>query len=802
MSRFSKASGPVGIIPARIVLVGVIPAGILLCGCMIAHHAHATPHHPPQTRTNPARPNPVRTRAAQPSAGRPSVARPRAIEPSAVQPNPTRPTAARATTAAPRTHATTRAVPPPQADSTLPRPEAIEVRANRGSYTVPTTDLWGKSGVALKDVPHSLSVITQERMQDSNMLTMTDAMRQVNGIHVLPGSSANSNFYSRGYQLTTSLDGTPNAAGTLNNATFDLSMYERIEVLRGSAGLLQGAGGAGGVVNEVTKKPGHDFALGGAASVGSFDNYRADIDLSTPLNRSGTLRFRTADLFEDNRYFYQYSHSRKWQAYGALEWDITPTTTFLVSHAAQQQDITAPYFGLPVTTDRTLWYGGRSANPSQPWGYSNYMTRQTAVSLSQKIGRNWTLTARGTFYDQSYDMLYNEPWTTIGAKSGLLTYEDQGISAQKGTNSSRSADIYATGAFRLFHHTHHLLAGFNYNSYDQYVAYPDITGSGVYDNISIRNTAAIPAPAAGSVSYAASSGGAEGRDDAAYQWGFYGQLRLEPVRGLSVVLGGRVSRFYEHARDTSPSPRGAWATRSDIHAQLTPYLGSVYQITPHLSWYASYASIFTPSVGDMRYRGGGLAPQLGNQVETGFKGEYFHGRLNVSTALFRMESVNQPLSDPEHVGFYITTGPIRRQGWEAQMDGEILPNLSVSIGYTYLDTKLSNPSSADFGGAYSPHHMFKSWVHYTLPAGRLKGLSLGAGIDASSNLHGGYPTTVQGGYMTIDSVIGYVINRHLRLQLNANNLTNRYYYERASGVWQFNFPAAPRNFMATLRATY
>ncbi|WP_339077328.1 TonB-dependent receptor plug domain-containing protein [Acetobacter sp. AC2005] len=93
------------------------------------------------------------------------------------------------------------------------------------------------------------------------MLTMTDAMRQINGIRVMPASTANSNFYSRGYQLTTSVDGTPNASGTLNNASFDLSMYDRIEMLRGSSGLLQGAGGAGGVVNEVTKKPGQDFAL-------------------------------------------------------------------------------------------------------------------------------------------------------------------------------------------------------------------------------------------------------------------------------------------------------------------------------------------------------------------------------------------------------------------------------------------------------------------------------------------------------------------------------------------------------------
>jgi len=349
--------------------------------------------------------------------------------------------------------------------------ENLRVYGTPRSYTAPAVEAWGKTLVALKDIPHSISVITQQRMEDSNMLTMTDAMRQLNGIRVLPGSTANSNFYSRGYQLTTSIDNTPNAAGTLNNASFDLSMFDRIEVMRGSAGLLQGAGGAGGVVNQVTKKPGKDFAASGSASVGSFNNYRADIDLTVPLNRSKTLRFRTADVFQDNDYFYKYAHNRMWQAYGALEWDITPSTTFLVSHAAQKQNIDAPYYGLPVTTTRTLWYGGRDANPTPPWGYSNYMTQQTIASLTQKLWGDWSVTARGTFYDQSYNTSYNSPDTPPDVRTGLTSYVDSGTFPYRGTNTSRSADVYATGSFHLLHRTHHLLLGFNYNAYNTHVAY-------------------------------------------------------------------------------------------------------------------------------------------------------------------------------------------------------------------------------------------------------------------------------------------------------------------------------------------
>lgn len=222
--------------------------------------------------------------------------------------------------------------------------ENIQVLGTNHTYTAPAVEVWGQSPVALKDVPQSISVITQQRMEDSNMLTMADAMRQINGILVFPGSTANSNYYSRGYQLTTSIDG-------------------------------------------------------------------------------------------------------------------TPTTTFLVSHAAQQQDITAPYYGLPLTTANTLWSGSRDANPSQSWGYSNYMTQQTIASITQKLWGDWTATARATFYDQDYNTFYNEPWNKINPTTGKLQYRDQGISKYKGSDTSRSADVYAQGSFKLFNRTHHALFG-------------------------------------------------------------------------------------------------------------------------------------------------------------------------------------------------------------------------------------------------------------------------------------------------------------------------------------------------------
>lgn len=163
-----------------------------------------------------------------------------------------------------------------------------------------------------------------------------------------------------------------------------------------------------------------------------------------------------------------------------------------------------------------------------------------------------------------------------------MQYQDAGIVAMRGTNSARSADIYANGSFRFLNRTHYALFGFNYNSYNQVTRYGNILSDTVYDGVNINNTNSVPRPSAGSISYQDDPDG-YGTQDNATQWGFYGQLRLEVIKHLFLILGGRVSRFSERIRYISPGPTSSWKPEANIHGELTPYLGTVYQITPNIS---------------------------------------------------------------------------------------------------------------------------------------------------------------------------------------------------------------------------
>jgi outer membrane receptor for ferric coprogen and ferric-rhodotorulic acid len=108
------------------------------------------------------------------------------------------------------------------------------------SYTSDEVSI-GKGNIKLKDIPQSVSVVTRQRMDDQNMNSLQDAMRQVTGVTIKTynsGSSLN-DVYMRGFLVDqVQVDGVSQPTGQGDMGTsFDLAMYDRVEVLRGPSGL-------------------------------------------------------------------------------------------------------------------------------------------------------------------------------------------------------------------------------------------------------------------------------------------------------------------------------------------------------------------------------------------------------------------------------------------------------------------------------------------------------------------------------------------------------------------------------------
>ena len=194
---------------------------------------------------------------------------------------------------------------------------SVTVRGARDTYRADLVTIGGKEPVSILETPNSVSVVTQQRIQDQNLVTMVDALAQVPGVHVTTWDGLIGQIRARGYLLDVSYDGIP-AYNSGQAQDFDLIVYEQVEVLRGPAGIFKGSGQPSGTANFIRKRAPHDFAGSVGASVGTWDNYRAEIDIGGPLALDGRLRGRAAGSYLQRDFFTDRSHEEKVVAYPTL----------------------------------------------------------------------------------------------------------------------------------------------------------------------------------------------------------------------------------------------------------------------------------------------------------------------------------------------------------------------------------------------------------------------------------------------------------------------------------------------------
>src|SRR3989344_3043356 len=154
-----------------------------------------------------------------------------------------------------------------------------------GQYTAREVSV-GKLQQAPRETPQSLSVVTRQQLDDRNLTKVEDAIKLSTGMTVtrFDGAGNYNTFQARGFDLgSIQLDGVPIPQG--NYSTLDTAMYDRIEVLRGPAGLLQGASEPGGTVNLVRKRAPAKLAIGADAAAGSFGLRRGTVDVRAAIDQ-------------------------------------------------------------------------------------------------------------------------------------------------------------------------------------------------------------------------------------------------------------------------------------------------------------------------------------------------------------------------------------------------------------------------------------------------------------------------------------------------------------------------------------
>ncbi|WP_296615456.1 TonB-dependent receptor [Sphingomonas sp.] len=350
-----------------------------------------------------------------------------------------------------------------------------------GSYTSNALTVGSKTAQSIKDVPMSVSVLTDQQIKDQNITTLTDAMQNMSGVTVnnagIPGSEE---YYSRGYQITqVQIDG--GAAQILGSSMgagiqsgrytpiIDMSLYDHVELVRGASGTFNAYGDPSGVINLVRKKPLDHAQLSLEFQLGSWARHRVSADVTGPLGFGGKLRGRLIATHQDNDYFFDITHSDLNILSGTLEYDLTPTTLLSagINYQTHRQD--GARTGIPRYLDGTLVDLPRSTNWTFPWVLSTQENLEYFGQLDQRIGNNWTLKFKGTRISQkglSEGVSAGSDYvlTSDLAHSAFAKY---GLGAIAPRTKQMQYEITLDGAFRLFSQTQKVVVGANYSMADQ-----------------------------------------------------------------------------------------------------------------------------------------------------------------------------------------------------------------------------------------------------------------------------------------------------------------------------------------------
>lgn len=672
---------------------------------------------------------------------------------------------------------------------------------NSDDYTIAGQTTATRLPLSLRETPQSVSVVTRAQIEDFQLNDVNALLTTVPGINVQAAETDRVYFSARGFEIQTfQVDGIGVPfAFYVQTGSIDTAFYDHIEVVRGAPGLLSSTGNPSAVVNFIRKRPTRELQVRASGQYGSFDHLRAEADVSVPLTSDGSIRARAVGAITDEDSYLDRYHLRRWVGYGIVEADLGPDTVVSGGYGHQDHKTNGAMWGaLPLTyTDGTRIDYDRSANVAPKWSSWNIVDRQIFGDITHQLGNGWvarfSAIRRATSEADELFYVYDNP--VRGDPDGIAPNPDRpgeflGIKSYPGAFRAQTRNLtmeaYVTGPVTLFGRQHDVNIGVNRSAqrYIQTSAY-DFSTIGIplaFPDLLEGDFARPNFPTTFSTDIASSQNTHTRRETA------YGLVRLHIADPLKIMLGGNlthaVSRGFSYGVDSNFD-----------NTKFLPFTGATLDVTPNVSVYASYATIFNPqtAIGE---DGRILDPIEGDNLEAGIKGEWFDGRLNASAAIFRVNQRNTA----ESIGFVdgrtISRGvDARSEGIELDIGGQLAEGLQVTGGYTLM--RVSN-EQGDPALRYNPRNTARLNVSYSPPA--LPALKLGASGQYQSRIFSPDGSLTQKGYALVDLLAGYTLNERVSASVNLRNVTNTKYLTALN--FAGGYYGAPRTILGTVTVRY
>ncbi|SHF22827.1 TonB-dependent siderophore receptor [Dysgonomonas macrotermitis] len=625
----------------------------------------------------------------------------------------------------------------------------------------------------LVEVPQNIQVISSAIIADQQILSMSDGIiRNVSGVSRQEHwGDLYTRVNMRGGRAAAFREGM-NITSTWGPLTEDMSFVESVEFVKGPAGFMMSNGDPTGIYNVVTKKPSGQTKGQASLTFGSYDLYRASVDLDGKLNNSGKLLYRLnlmgqlKNSFRKNEFNNRYS--------------IAPVVTYIVDDNTR---ITAQYTLQHVEMSNVGSYYSFSTKgyKSLPRNFTmlasgmepTKINDHTAIlNLQHNFTSDWKLTAQAAYFN--YNQVGSSMWLDSINEAG---YINRRASVWDAVNEMKFGQVFVNGKFNTGNVKHRVLAGLDMGNKEYWA---DWSQSALLDTIGSFNiyNPNNGKPALGypvfdrSKSIKERSGGPQTTQT-------YTSIYLQDELGffnemLRLTLAGRYTYVKSNSYGTIVEKR-----------QFTPRVGLSYSFDPNTSVYALYDKTFVPQNG-VRRDGKGIKPVTGNNMELGAKKLWFAGRFNTTLSLYRIIQNNLLASDPDNAAgepYVVEVGQTRDQGVEFDMQGEIVKGLTLVANYAFNESVVTKSSSQYEKGTRLPgvsKHTINANLRYKFQSGALNGFNIQAGctsmIDRSSWwADNGSAMMELPNYFRVDAGAGWT-NGALSINLLVNNVFDKYLY--------------------------
>jgi catecholate siderophore receptor len=712
--------------------------------------------------------------------------------------------------------------PAPEATQSLPQVvvrEKAEAPDGRDSLRTTTTTI-GRGTQALRDIPQSITVVTEKLMDDRNLDTVKDVLRNTAGISFLAAEGGEEDIRLRGFSLAGTgdifLDGMRDPA-FYDRDTFN---HDRVEVLRGSASMLFGRGSTGGAVNQVSKSPRLLNQHEVNTTLGNHAYRRLTGDFNFHTGEDAALRLNVMRTLADNNG--AGSSIDKQGAALAYRWGIGRRDEFQASLYWLNNNNGINY-GLPwirpagaTTASNTVLPG---LSPDAYFGMASDYNRGDAkfaafshlhrfdgdVELRTQVRKGVfkrDLRASTIRFANPTSLENFGPQTVFNRGTQVKVHDVDTLHVQ----SDLSAKFAALGL------RHELQAGVDAAREEKMVfaarsaaqggvtiPKPQTTAGTPFDGASIDESRRVLRLA---------------NEFTARGWGAYAQDLVQVAPDWK-LLGGlrydRLSGAYTQYTipNAAPGPTTVLPYRQEV-SELSKRLGVLYQPSPLASFHFSWGTSFNTSGDAYSYNplSANTPPEQSENIELGAKLDSSDRRFSTRLAVFRSTKKNERNTDPDTAATrLLLSGKRHTAGFEVDVVGRLTPKWEVYGSYMWMPvarvdaaapTTLVGNREGDRPGL-SPRHSGTVWTTYQLdPKWRI-----GAGLNFRSRQAPAdvtAPAWEAPGFVTADLMAEYTFNEKMQLKASITNLSDRLY---AESLYRGHYvPGAGRLMQVTLTTRF